>query len=180
MFAWDRIDAASALLAAHLPADLRAAAPTSARARAISRMRSAGALPRRDALDLYEAEARALALARSNLAPFAGRAAVRLPLARRDRGLPRRYDFIVSNPPFHAHGRGDRPDIGRAFIAAAAAALNPGGRLWLVANRHLPYEAVLDANFGSVRTVAQQQGFKVIEAMKRDERDVPRKAPASP
>ena len=60
----------------------------------------------------------------------------------------------------------DRPDIGRAFIAAAAEALRPGGRLLLVANRHLPYEAVLDAHFGSVRTLAQQQGFKVIEAVK--------------
>ena len=57
-------------------------------------------------------------------------------------GLPARYDFIVSNPPFH-QGRADEPDLGRAFIAAAAAALKPGGRLWLVANRHLPYEAVL-------------------------------------
>ena len=57
-------------------------------------------------------------------------------------------------------------DIGRAFIAAAAAALVPGGRLWLVANRNLPYELELDANFGSVRIVTQQQGFKIVEAIK--------------
>ena len=48
----------------------------------------------------------------------------------------------------------------------AAQALNPGGRLWLVANRHLPYEVVLDERFGEVRTVAQQGGFKVVEAIK--------------
>jgi 16S rRNA (guanine1207-N2)-methyltransferase len=36
-----------------------------------------------------------------------------------------------------------------------------------VANRHLPYEDVLGAHFASVRTVAQAQGFKVIEAIKR-------------
>ena len=53
------------------------------------------------------------------------------------------YDVIVSNPPFHTQSRADRPDIGRRFIAVAAEALKPGGRLWLVANRHLPYEAVL-------------------------------------
>ena len=74
--------------------------------------------------------------------------------------------MIVSNPPFHTQGRADRPDIGRRFIAVAAEALKPGGRLWLVANRHLPYEEVLNASFGSVRTVAQQDGFKIIEAVK--------------
>jgi 16S rRNA (guanine1207-N2)-methyltransferase len=82
-------------------------------------------------------------------------------------GLPQRYDVIVSNPPFHAQGRADRPDIGRAFIAAAADALNPRGRLWLVANRHLPYEQVLDARFASVRIAAQDNGFKIIEAIKQ-------------
>src|SRR3546814_9644828 len=57
-------------------------------------------------------------------------------------------------------------DIGRRFIAVAAEVLKPGGRLWLVANRHLPYESVLDASFGSARLVAQRDGFKVVEAVK--------------
>ena len=84
--------------------------------------------------------------------------------------MPEQYDFIVSNPPFHAQSRADRPDIGRRFIAAAAEALKPGGRLWLVANRHLPYEAVLDARFGKARIVTQRDGFKVIEAIKASSR----------
>jgi 16S rRNA (guanine1207-N2)-methyltransferase len=166
VFAWDRIDPASALLAGHLPdtlaghgADLGCgygylASVVLARCRAVT------------ALDLYEAEARALELARSNLPAFAARVALDFRWHDVTTGLPRRYDFIVSNPPFHAQGRADRPDIGQRFIAAAADALNPGGQLWLVANRHLPYEAVLDAGFGSVRTVAQRDGFKVIAATK--------------
>ena len=80
--------------------------------------------------------------------------------------MPPGYDVIVSNPPFHAHGREGRPDIGRAFIAAAAAALKPGGALWLVANRHLPYEDVLDARFGEVSEVASSGAFKVIHAVR--------------
>ena len=40
----------------------------------------------------------------------------------------------------------------------------PHGRLWLVANRHLPYEATLASRFADVRTVTVQEGFKVIEA----------------
>ena len=81
-------------------------------------------------------------------------------------GVDERFDGIVCNPPFHALGRGERPDIGRAFIAAAAQALQPGGILWLVANRHLPYEDALATGFASVRIVAQQGGFKIVEARK--------------
>ena len=81
-------------------------------------------------------------------------------------GVSERFDAIVCNPPFHALGRGDRPDIGRAFIAAAADALKPGGRLWLVANRHLPYEQALGEGFAQVATLAQNGGFKIVEAIK--------------
>ena len=166
VFAWDRVDAASALLAEHLPVSLSGlgadlgcgygylASEVLARCGGVT------------GFDLYEAEARALELARINLQAFADRVALQYHWHDVTAGLPQRYDFIVSNPPFHAQGRADRPDIGRRFIAAAAAALQPGGQLWLVANRHLPYEAVLDASFGSVRTLAQRGGFKVIAAVK--------------
>lgn len=165
VFAWDRIDAASALLVSHLPEDLagRAAdlgAGWGYLSRALLR-RCSGIV----SLDLYEAEARALDLARTNLAD--ARVPVDFHWHDVTTGLAQRYDVIVSNPPFHAQGRADRPDIGRAFIAVAADALNPRGRLWLVANRHLPYEQVLDARFASVRTVAQADGFKIIEAIKQ-------------
>ncbi len=70
---------------------------------------------------------------------------------------------MVSNPPFHDGKDGD-PEIGRGFIRAARAALVPGGRLLLVANRHLPYETAIDATFKGRATVAETRAFKVIEA----------------
>ena len=36
--------------------------------------------------------------------------------------------------------------------------------LWLVANRHLAYEATLEAGFAEVRHAGVRDGFKVIEA----------------
>lgn len=166
VFAWDRIDRASALLAAHLPHDFSGRGADLGAGYGYLAAEVLAHCPAVTAFDLYEAEARALELARTNLSAHAVRAALGFHWHDVTTGLPHRYDFIVSNPPFHAQGRADRPDIGRRFIAAAAEALKPGGRLWLVANRHLPYESVLDANFGRVRIVAQQDGFKVIEAVK--------------
>lgn len=165
LFAWDRIDAASALLAAHLPADLAGHGADLGAGYGFLAAEVLAHCPGVVAMDLYEAEARALALAKENLQ---GQSQATLGFHWHDvtRGLPIRYDFIVSNPPFH-QGRADQPELGRAFIAAAAAALDPGGRLWLVANRHLPYESALQVGFASVRVVAGAQGFKVIEAIKR-------------
>lgn len=162
VFAWDRVDVASALLSAHLPADL---AGRGADLGAGYGYLSAEVLERSPgvtALDLYEAEARALALARENLRGAS--AALAFHWHDVTTGVPGQYDFIVMNPPFHAQGREERPDIGRRFIEVAATALKPRGRLWLVANRHLPYEAALGTGFGQVRTVAERGGFKVIEA----------------
>jgi 16S rRNA (guanine1207-N2)-methyltransferase len=74
-------------------------------------------------------------------------------------------DFIVSNPPFH-EGGGEDKTLGQAFIRAAAGALRKGGALWIVANRHLPYEAILAESFAKVRLVAEGGGYKVFEAKK--------------
>ncbi len=167
VFAWDRIDAASALLAAQLPADLSGRGADLGAGWGYLADEVLARAPRVAALDLYEAESRALELARGNLAPHASRVALGFHWHDVTTGLPEGgYDFIVSNPPFHAHDRGDRPELGQRFIEVAAQSLRRGGRLLLVANRHLPYEATLAQAFAHRRVLAEGGGFKVIEAVK--------------
>lgn len=162
VFAWDRIDTASALLATHLPADLSGHAADLGAGYGYLSTELLARCPQITAVDLYEAQSRALALARLNLKHTA------VPLAFHwhdvTAGLLGRYDTIISNPPFHAGGGEDRPDIGRRFIAVAAQSLEKNGSFWMVANRHLPYERELEQCFAEVRSVAQQGAFKVIEA----------------
>lgn len=164
VFAWDRVDAASKMLAEALPEDLHGRVADFGAGWGYLSMQVLARCPKVASLDLYEADARSLALADENL----GDAHLPVHCHWHDvpRGVDERFDAIVCNPPFHALGRGDRPDIGRAFIAGAAAALKPGGRLWLVANRHLPYEQALGEGFAQVRTLAQNGGFKIVEATK--------------
>ncbi|MEO5596586.1 MAG: methyltransferase [Lysobacteraceae bacterium] len=169
LFAWDRVDAASALLAAQLPTDLHGRGADLGAGYGYLAAEVLARNPQVTALDLYEADQRALELARANLARLYPDSTAQLNFHWHDvtRGLLGSYDFIVSNPPFH-QGRADAPELGRSFIAAAADALVENGSLWLVANRHLAYENILDARFASVRALVQRDGFKVIEA--RDKR----------
>jgi 16S rRNA (guanine1207-N2)-methyltransferase len=160
VFAWDRLDAGSQLLAAHLPAFSGIGADLGAGIGYLSDV-ALKASPAITRLDLIEAEARALDLARLNLddprATFHWLDATQ--------ALPDRYDFLISNPPFHID-RADRHDLGQAFIRSAAAALKPGGQFWMVANRHLPYEETMKAAFKRIDAVASNDRFKVLKAIK--------------
>ena len=167
LFAWDRIDTASALLASVLPSDLSGRVADLGAGFGYLACEVIDTCPAVTAMDLYEAEARALEPARLNLAAAVSRSGRDIATSVRwhdvTHGIDAGYDAIVSNPPFH-QGRADDPQLGRAFITAAAKGLAARGRFWMVANRHLAYEATLDACFASVRTVVERDGFKVIEA----------------
>ena len=79
--------------------------------------------------------------------------------------LNERFDVVVANPPFHV-GKNVDLDVPRQFIRDAYDVLDMGGRLLLVANRTLPYEAMLAAQFGAYRTVFDGRRFKVLTAVR--------------
>lgn len=159
LFSADGPDPGSALLAAALPPRLPArvadlGAGWGFLAPAI--LARAGV----EELHLIEAEAEALDCARAALADprlfFHWADATRFRPARP-------FDAVVMNPPFHA-GRAASPALGAAMIAAAAGMLAPGGQLWLVANRHLPYEGPLAAAFRLQEEVGGDAAFKILRA----------------
>lgn len=159
IFSWDRIDDGSALLARHLPPDLSGHVADFGcgwgyLAREVLRS------PAVTALDLIDAEHRALEAARANVTD--PRASFHW-LDLTAETPPATYDAIVCNPPFHT-GRASVPELGQKVIEMAARALKPRGRLYMVANRGLPYEPTLKAHFASFETLADNNKFRVTRA----------------
>ena len=163
VFSWDRLDTGTRLLAGALPllagqgADLGCGIGGLAQAV----LASAGVTR----LALVDLDRRAVDMARRNVED--ARAAFHWADARGTLGLEalglEALDFVVTNPPFHDGGAQDM-DLGRAFLHRSHALLRPGGALWMVANRHLPYEAVLKTLFAEATLRAEDAGFKVYEA----------------
>lgn len=159
VFSADAPDPASVLLAQALPAKLPPhvadfGAGWGYLSRAI--LERAGV----QSLDLIEAESDALTCAKANISdPRA-----RFHWADATRFKPvRLWDAVVMNPPFHA-GRDADPSLGLAFITAAQKGLQPGGSLWLVANRHLPYEPELVKLFRKVEDMGGNSRFRLYHA----------------
>jgi len=157
VFSADAIDSASKLLAGALPNDLGPlVADLGAGWGYLSARIVEGNKPLQH-LHLVEVDARALAAARRNVPD--PRAVFHWADAR-TWSPPDPVDSVVMNPPFHT-GRKADPALGQAFIAQAARILTPGGHLWMVANRHLPYEAALAAHFKIVTELPGASGFKL-------------------
>lgn len=158
-FSADGPDRGSALLAAALPAKLPArmgdfGAGWGYLARAVLER------PGVAELDLIEAEAKALDCARANIADTRARFQWADVTAFKPARL---YDAIVMNPPFHVARSAD-PDLGLAFIRAAHRWLTPSGTLWLVANRHLPYDRTLATLFREVQDIGGDAVFRLTRA----------------
>jgi 16S rRNA (guanine1207-N2)-methyltransferase len=165
MFSHDRVDAGSKLLANILPADLSGRVADFCAGWGYLSAEVAARFTGITALDLYEADFASLEAAKTNLA-----AVQSLPIQYfwhdfLSEPVETRYDAIVMNPPFH-QGRAAEPEIGSRLIAVAAKALKNRGRLFLVANKGLPYEKTLAASCAEWRQIAGDNAFKVFAAIR--------------
>lgn len=166
MFSANEADPGSRLLADNVPPDIKGAAADFGAGWGYLSVRLAEHEAIRS-IDLFEASHAALEAARTNLRQCA-RPSLALGFFWQDllsEPVAGRYDVIVMNPPFH-QGRAAEPDIGVTMIGAALGSLKKGGRLFLVANKGLPYDEVLQA--GSLRhgELARDRLYRVLWAMK--------------
>ena len=164
MFSWDHVDPASRLLADHLPTTLRGTGADLGAGYGYLSSEVLKHTPAVTRLALYEADAEALAAARLNIGKITSTTKIDCYWHDVCKGLHSRYDFIVSNPPFHALSGQPELNMGIQFIVSAAQALHPHGEFVMVANTHLAYEQVLHTLFHEVSLLTQQHGFKVIHA----------------
>ena len=162
MFSHERRDPGSAFLLANLPRDVAGAVADFGAGWGYLAAGLARGFPGVTRLDLYEASHAALCAARANLA------GADMPVGYfwhdlRTEPVARDYDCVVMNPPFH-EGRAAEPAIGADFIRTAAGALKRGGRLFMVANRGLPYEKVLAEEYAESGEMARDGRYKVLWA----------------
>lgn len=166
MFSHEEIDPGSAFLARYLPKDFRKDAADFGAGWGYLTSELYAKSPAVASIDLYEADHLALEAARKNITALHPSLQTRYhwhDLAREE--VKARYDLIIMNPPFH-EGHAAEPGLGQAFIKTASKALRPGGELLLVANRGLPYEPILAAEFKSSGETARNARFKVLWAKK--------------
>jgi 16S rRNA (guanine1207-N2)-methyltransferase len=180
IFSSEHIDPGSLLLGQHLPKNLRGHVADLGAGWGYLSDIALARCPGIERIDLFEADARALACAERNLArhlppenPLSSPACyacdeprVRFHWYDVTTGLPETCDAILMNPPFHS-GQATDVDLGRAFLSTAAASLKRHGKLHLVANRQLPYETLLDSLRLAWHKVAEDKTYKVIFAEKR-------------
>lgn len=161
VFSWDRIDPGSARLLAMIPRLAGRGADLGCGLGALAGPILAS--PNVAELVCIDLDRRAVACAEHNLSD--PRARVIWADARQPDPTLTGLDFVVMNAPFHDGGVEDKA-LGVAFIQAASTMLRRGGVCWIVANRHLPYEATLATAFAEVAVRADAGGYKIFEARK--------------
>lgn len=165
-FSADGVDPGSHLLAENLPDTLTGEVADFAAGWGYLAARALSRSPGIDRIDLYEAHLPSLLAAKRNLSSMTDGVECRFfwhDLLRE--AVTTRYDTVLMNPPFH-QGRAAEPDLGAEMIAAAARALKRGGRLFMVANRPLPYERVLEKVLPRYQEICRDARFKVLVGRK--------------
>ncbi len=74
------------------------------------------------------------------------------------------FDLIACNPPFHRGGATEHA-IAAEMIRAAHEVAAAGARFYLVANRFLRYEAIMERHWPGFATLAQNGRFKVLRGV---------------
>ncbi len=165
IYGWNKIDKGSEILTRYIPQELKGKGADFGCGYGFLSDYVLSHCPKVKKLSVIEADMRALRLCEQNIERHdVVKEFIWGDLTRSVREL-QNLQFIVMNPPFH-QGKKEDVGIGRQFIETAYQALGRNGRLWMVANNHLPYEEILSSRFFDCKKHHEGQGFKVYEAIK--------------
>jgi 16S rRNA (guanine1207-N2)-methyltransferase len=165
LFSWNKIDQGSRLLAELMPelqgriADIGSGYGYLAIA----------ALKRSDKIremELFDSDYRAIEISKINLKRTSSNAKISFHWQdiQSIQNFNGKFDAVIMNPPFHEYGT-LRVELGKRFFSTAAQLLIPGGSLYAVVNRHLPYDETLWGIFPSIEQLADKYGYRVLKAL---------------
>jgi len=154
LFSWNRIDPGSQLLLQHLPKDMQGSIADFGcgygyLAAHLEKM------PQVETIHAFDLDARAVECTKRNAGPKVKTHWQDM----RDYTPKAQFDAVVMNPPFHS-GKQEDIELGKIFLQKAWQALKPKGKIFLVANRHLPYEKILPG----LQKLFEDNQFKILTA----------------
>ncbi len=164
IYGWDKIDKGSSLLIEHIPNTLKGTGADFGAGYGLLSIETFKKGPQISRIDAYEHDYRAVIACRKNCETSQNISVCWQDLSG-DFKSETPYDWIIMNPPFHDHHK-TAVDLGHNFISSANRNLKPGGALYMVANKTLPYESVLTSLLKGVETVCEHNGFKIFRALR--------------
>jgi 16S rRNA (guanine1207-N2)-methyltransferase len=161
VFSWDRLDPGSAMLLQHLPVLSGCGADFGCGLGVLSRATLSS--EKVTNITLIDIDRRAVEAAQRNVTD--PRARFVWADARDPNPDLTGLDFVVMNAPFHDAGIEDKA-LAQGFVRCVAEVLRKDGVCWLVANRHLPYETIMQPLFKRIDLKIETGGYKIYEAHK--------------
>lgn len=164
LFSWDRPDSGSLLLLEHLPEPLVGTGMDLCCGYGLLARHILQGSSHINRLHLVDADRLALDCAGRNTADWSDKVQPHW-LDAATETMPAQLEWIVCNPPFHS-GQSTDIGLGQAIISHACQSLRRGGQLFLVANRKLPYERILETGLNRLQVLAETGGFKIFRGVK--------------
>lgn len=164
LFSWNKIDQGSKLLAELMP-ELKGRVADLGSGYGYLTMEALKRSNQIQEIDLFDSDYRAIETSKTNLRLISTNAKVSFHWQdiQSAQNFAGKFDAVIMNPPFHEYGT-LRVELGKRFFSTAAQLLIPGGSLYAVVNRHLPYDETLWGIFPAIEQLADKYGYRVLKA----------------